>query len=99
MPLLHGPDGDDEAAADAQNSCQLPQRSHPPLCRREVMDYSHGEHGVETVVPKWQGQVITEQHLQARQNVMLRLQREVDKLALLPSCDLVLPIVLSVLWD
>jgi hypothetical protein len=53
------------------------------------MDYSHGEHGVEAVVPKWQGQVITEQHLQARQNVMLRLQREVDKLALLPSCDLV----------
>lgn len=89
MALFHGPDSDDEAAADAEDSRQLPQRSHPPLCRREMVDYSHGEHGVETVVPKWQGQVITEQHLQASQNVMLRLQREVDKLALVCSCDVV----------
>jgi hypothetical protein len=41
-----------------------------------VMDHSHGEHGVETVVTKRQGQVITEQHLQASRNVMLRLQQE-----------------------
>ena len=72
MPLFHGPDGDDKAAADTEDSCQLPQRSHPPLCRREVMDYSDGQHGVETVVPEWQGEVITEQHLQASQNVMFK---------------------------
>lgn len=74
MPLFHGPDGDDEAAADSEDSCQLPQRPHPPLCRREVVDHSHGQHGVETVVPERQGQVVTKQHLQARHSVA-RLQR------------------------
>ena len=91
MALFHGPDGDDEAAADTEDSCQLPQRSHPPLCRREVMNYSHRQHGVETVVPKWQGEVITEQHLQAGKSECYAktAAREVDKMALVCSCNIV----------
>lgn len=65
VPLLHGPDGDDEATADAEDSCQFPQRPHPALRRREVVDHGHGEDGVETVVPERQRQVIAQQHLQA----------------------------------
>jgi hypothetical protein len=65
VPLLHGPDGDDKATADAEDSRQLPQRPHPALRRRKVVDHGHWEDGVETLVPERQGQVVAQQRLQA----------------------------------
>ena len=54
VSLLHGPNRDDKAAADAQDTGQLPERSHPALGCRKVMDHGYREHCVKTLVPKRQ---------------------------------------------
>lgn len=76
VPLLHGPDGDDETTPDAEHPSQLPQRPNPALCRREVVNHSHGEHSIEALVPERQGQVIAQQHLQTGHKTTDKLNSE-----------------------
>ena len=66
MPLLHGPDADDDPAADPEHPGELSQRPHAALRRGDVVDHGDRQRRVHATVPERQRQVITVENLQYR---------------------------------
>ena len=64
MSLLHGPDADDDPAADPEHPRQLPQRPHAALGRRDVVDDGDRQRSVHALVAERQHEVITVENLQ-----------------------------------
>ena len=64
VPLFHGPDADDDPAADPEHPGELAQRPHAALRRGDVVDDGDRQRRVHALVAERQQQVITVQNLQ-----------------------------------
>ena len=64
VPLLHGPDADDDPAADPEHPGELSQRPHAALRRGDVVDHGDRQRRVHALVAERQRQVITVENLQ-----------------------------------
>ena len=69
VPLFHGPDADDDPAADPEHSGELPQRHHAALGGGDVVDYRDRQRRVHALVAERQRQVITVENLRGRRAV------------------------------
>ena len=68
MPLLHGPDADDDLPSYPEHPGQLSDRTHPTLGGGDVVYHSYRHDGVETLVTVRQRHVITDKNLELEFN-------------------------------
>ena len=71
VTLLFGPDGDEDAAADAEDARQFAEDADAAVARRQVVQHGHRQRRVEALVAVRQPQRVADQHLSQYSRIRL----------------------------